>query len=88
MRRKFNPKARRGDTSIFMRSFEWRSLRVQMLSEQRQCSRCLSSDDLDIVHIVSIEANWKLRLVRSNVQVLCVSCKEDEIGTLSRTAGT
>jgi 5-methylcytosine-specific restriction protein A len=53
---------------------DWRAFRSEVLAEQPFCETCGSTDRLNVDHRHPIATHPHLRLVRSNVRVLCQSC--------------
>lgn len=71
----------------FYKSWEWRQLRMKVLKEfGRACQCCGATRDdkiptggrvrIVVDHIKPISKHWHLRLVRSNLQVLCDECNQ------------
>lgn len=71
----------------FYRSWEWRTLRMEVLKERgRRCECCGSSPtDVDMAgkpvkicvdHIKSLSKHWHLRLEKTNLQILCDECNQ------------
>jgi len=63
----------------FYDSWDWKTLRYVVLKERgRKCECCnLSADDgavMNVDHVKPIRLHWDLRLVKSNLQVLCKDC--------------
>lgn len=63
----------------FYRSFEWRSLRYKVLSDNGgKCCLCGRSRKdgviLHVDHIIPLSKNWSKRLDINNLQVLCEDC--------------
>ncbi|MER9355517.1 HNH endonuclease [Mesorhizobium sp. M0514] len=79
--------ASRQTKDVFYASWEWRTLRMEVLKEQgRKCGCCgAGPKDMDVSghavrivvdHIKPISKFWHLRLDRSNLQVLCDECNQ------------
>lgn len=75
----------KSDREAFYRSWEWRRLRMQVIKgNARRCMCCGSTPDdvtidgqpvrLVVDHIKPISKYWHLRLVASNLQILCDEC--------------
>lgn len=71
----------------FYGSWEWRTLRMEVLKEHgRRCMCCGAAPGMETVggkpiricvdHIQPLSKRWDLRLVRSNLQVLCDECNQ------------
>lgn len=71
----------------FYKSWEWRTLRMEILKEQGRACKCCGSEPgmLDaagnpvrivVDHIKPLSKFWNLRLVKSNLQVLCDECNQ------------
>lgn len=71
----------------FYKSWEWRTLRMEVIKEfGRECQCCgaapgmktASGDPVRICvdHIKPLSKFWELRLVRSNLQILCDECNQ------------
>jgi len=62
----------------FYSSPAWKKLRKIQLNEQPLCAMCLKKNIIKqaemVDHIVPIQINWSLRLVKSNLQSLCNRC--------------
>lgn len=70
----------------FYKSLEWRTLRYEVLKEQRGYC-CVCGRDarhgavLHVDHIIPLSRDWTLRLEKSNLQVMCEDCN---IGKLNK----
>lgn len=72
---------------VFYESWEWRTLRKQVLNEQGYACQCCGSAPGDkmvsganvrvvVDHIRPLSKYWNLRLDRNNLQVLCDECNQ------------
>lgn len=79
------PAFRRKDN--FYRSWEWRTLRMEVLREFGAACQCCGAKRGDLAmdgqpvricvdHIKPLAKHWELRLERSNLQVLCDECNQ------------
>lgn len=55
-------------------STKWRKLRMFIISQQPFCSKCRTSFDLEVDHIIEHRSNKELFFEISNLQVLCKKC--------------
>jgi hypothetical protein len=80
------PKQRR-TSNDFYKSWEWRTLRMEVLKERGARCECCGATRLDfdmsgspvkicVDHIKAIATHPHLRLVKSNLQVLCDECNQ------------
>lgn len=65
----------------FYRSWDWRTLRMEVLKEfGPECMCCGARAGNGVVihvdHIKPLHTHWQLRLERSNLQVLCDACNQ------------
>ena len=71
----------------FYKSWEWRTLRMEVIKESDGRCQCCGAGRGDtsmsgepvrlcVDHIKPISKHWKLRLVKSNLQVLCDECNQ------------
>lgn len=67
-------------TKAFLLSWEWRSLRYEVLTERgRRCECCgatASDARIEVDHVKPISKFWGLRLDKANLQVLCRDCNK------------
>lgn len=52
----------------------WKALRRQVLAEEPVCRICRDAWTHDVDHIETVKARPDLKLVRENLQGLCISC--------------
>ena len=55
-------------------AYEWRALRLKVISEVGGCERCGAIEDLSVHHIKPRATHPELILERSNLEVLCQRC--------------
>ena len=61
----------------FYQSKQWRALREWALSRYGAvCMRCRSTNSIEVDHIKSRSRHHRLRLRKSNVQILCKPCNQ------------
>src|SRR5690242_3352423 len=71
----------------FYKSWEWRTLRMEVLKEQGRSCKCCGSEPgmtdiagnpvrIVVDHIKPISKFWHLRLDKSNLQILCDECNQ------------
>lgn len=71
----------------FYRSWEWRTLRMEVLKEHGAVCQCCGTKPGDlgmdgspvricVDHIKPLAKHWELRLERSNLQILCDECNQ------------
>lgn len=71
----------------FYKSWEWRTLRMEVLKERGRTCECCGATPADktpsgekvrivVDHIKPISLFWNLRLTKSNLQVLCDECNQ------------
>mgnify|MGYP001589048218 CR=1 FL=1 len=59
----------------FYDTWDWRTLRYEVLLERgRKCECCGSTEKIVVDHIKPLRHNWHLRLEKTNLQVLCDLC--------------
>lgn len=84
-KRKGDPSPDRRET--FFRSWEWRTLRMEVLKERGRTCMCCGATAADktpdgkririqVDHIKPISRYWHLRAKKSNLQVLCDECNQ------------
>jgi 5-methylcytosine-specific restriction endonuclease McrA len=72
---------------VFYRSWDWRTLRMEVLKERgARCECCGSTPEhtdmsgnpvkICVDHIKPLAKNWHLRLDKSNLQILCDECNQ------------
>lgn len=85
LKRKGDPSPDRRET--FFRSWEWRTVRMEVLKERGRTCMCCGATSADktpdgkrvriqVDHIKPISRYWNLRLKKSNLQVLCEECNQ------------
>jgi 5-methylcytosine-specific restriction endonuclease McrA len=71
----------------FYKSWDWRTLRMEVLKEQGRACKCCGSEPgmtdaagnpvrIVVDHIKPISKFWHLRLDKSNLQILCDECNQ------------
>jgi 5-methylcytosine-specific restriction protein A len=53
---------------------QWRRLRKKILKEQPNCSRCGSTENLQVHHIIPPRGNEDLFYDESNLTTICATC--------------
>lgn len=53
------------------RAPQWKNVRKNFLAQNKKCSACGSSNDLEVHHIIPVHINPHLELDTSNLIVLC-----------------
>lgn len=77
----------KADREAFYRSWDWRTLRMEVLQKYGRTCMCCGARPTDkdmagkpvrivVDHIYPLSTHWELRLVRSNLQVLCDECNQ------------
>ena len=71
--------------SDFYQSKQWRQLREWALSRYGAvCMRCRSTNSIEVDHIKSRSRHHRLKLRKSNVQILCKPCNQSK-GSIDST---
>lgn len=81
---------KRSRSAVFYSSLAWRRLRYKVLAENAEryggvarCELCgavaAAVSPLNVDHIEPLSKRWDLRLVKSNLQVLCGECNHGKL---------
>lgn len=71
-----NKIATKKEVKRFLKSNQWKALRYKMIKNNKSCSLCGSSNDLDCDHKLPLRFHWDLRLEPSNIEVTCKLCAD------------
>ena len=61
--------------NTFYKSIEWKEKRKEILEIlKNECAYCGNTNEIHVDHIQPLLFNWELRLIDSNLQILCKTC--------------
>jgi len=73
------------DSQNFYKSEEWKLCKQKFYSSgnNKKCSHCGSTKNLNVDHILPIRRFWEKRLLQSNLQFLCGVCNKNKSNKVS-----